>query len=77
MCICEVAFERCNKQVSKCVVMAFFSSKITVVSLVLTGYVFVLLCMHFVLLALLDHFVPDEGSNTFVNLVHCSTYNSM
>ena len=32
-----------NKQVSKYVVMVFFSSKISIVSLLLTGYIFVLL----------------------------------
>ena len=47
-----------NKQVSKCAVMAFFLSKISVVSLVLTGYRFVLPCLHFMHLALLDHSTP-------------------
>ena len=71
--VCEVAFEWYrNRQVAKCVVMAFLSTKITIVSLILTGYGFVLLCMLFVLLALLDHLIPDEGSNTSVNLVRCS-----
>ena len=36
-----------NKQVSKDVVMAFFSSKINIVSLVLTNNGFVLPCVHF------------------------------
>ena len=35
-----------NKQVSKYVEMAFFSSKLTTVALVLTGYGFMLLRMH-------------------------------
>ena len=38
---------------SKCVVMAFFSSKVSIVSLVVTDYGFVLSCMCFVHLALL------------------------
>ena len=48
-----------NKQVSKNVVMAFFSNKISILSLVLTGYGFVLSYMHFVHLALPDKSVPD------------------
>ena len=48
-----------NKQVSKYVVVAFFSSKITIVSFVLTGFGFVLPCVHFVDLASLDHSMPD------------------
>ena len=44
-----------NKQVSKYMVMVFFSSKINVVSLVLTDNGFVLPCVYFVHLALLDH----------------------
>ena len=44
-----------NKQVSKCMIMAFFSSKISMVLLVLTGYGVVLACMH---LASLDHSMP-------------------
>ena len=48
-----------NKQVSKYVVMAFFSNNISIVSLVLTGYGFVLPCVYFVHLALLDHSMPD------------------
>ena len=40
-----------NKQVSKYIVMAFFSSKLSIVSLVRTGYGFVLPCVHFVHLA--------------------------
>ena len=51
-----------NKQVSKYVVMASFSSKIRLVSLVLTDYGFVLPCMHFVHLALLDHSMPTTFS---------------
>ena len=71
--VCEVAFEWYrNKQVAKCVIMAFLSIEITIVSLVLTGFGFVLLCMYVVLLALLDHLIPDEGSNTSVNFVRCS-----
>ena len=44
-----------NKQISKYWLMALFSSKISVVSLVLTGYGFVLPCMCFVHLALLEY----------------------
>ena len=48
-----------NKQVSKYVFMMFFSSKINIVSLVHTGGGFVLPCMYFVHLALLDHSMSD------------------
>ena len=49
-----------NKQVSNYVIMTFFSSKIRKYSsLVLTGYRFVLPCVHFVYLAFLDHSTPD------------------
>ena len=48
-----------NNHASKYVVKAFFSSKISIVSLVLTGYGFVLPCKNFVHLALLDHSIPD------------------
>ena len=48
-----------NKQFSKYVVMVFFLSKISIVSFVFTGYEFVLPCMHFVHLALLNHAMPD------------------
>ena len=44
------------KQVSKYVVMAFFSS---ILSFVLTGYGSMLPCMRFMHLALLDHSMPD------------------
>ena len=47
-----------NKQLSKYVTMVFFSSKISLVPLVLTGYG-LLPCVHFVCLALLDHSMPD------------------
>ena len=51
-----------NKQVYKYTVLAF-SNKISMVSLVLyvlnTGYGFVLPCMHFVHLALLDYSMSD------------------
>ena len=40
-------------------VMVFFSSKISIVSLVLIGYEFVLPCVHFVYLVLLDHSTSD------------------
>ena len=44
-----------NKQVFKYVIMAFFSSKISILSLVLAS---VLPCMHFTHLPLLDHSTP-------------------
>ena len=47
-----------NKQVSKYLVIVFFSSKLTVVSLVLNYNRFVLPCMCFVHLILLDHSMP-------------------
>ena len=45
-----------NKQGSKYMVMGFFSR---ILSLVLTGYGFMLSCMHFVHLALLDQSALD------------------
>ena len=48
-----------NKQVSKYVVMPFFSNNTSILSFVLTGYGFMLPCMRFVHLALLDHSTPD------------------
>ena len=44
-----------NKQASKYMVMALFSSKMSIFLLVLTGYGFVLPYICFVHLALLDH----------------------
>ena len=43
-----------NKQVSKYMVIAFFLSKVSIISLVLTGYEFMLPCMYFVYLALVE-----------------------
>ena len=48
-----------NKQFSKYMVMVFFLSKISIVSFVFTDNGFVLPCMHFVHLALLNHTMPD------------------
>ena len=48
-----------NKQVSKYVVMTFFSNNASILSFVLTGYGFMLPCMGFVHFALLDHSMPD------------------
>ena len=48
-----------NKQVSKYVVMPFFSNNTSILSFVLTDYIFMLPCMRFVHLALLDHSLPD------------------
>ena len=47
-----------NKQVSMYVVMAF-SNNTSILSFVLTGYGFMLPCMCFMHLALLDHSTPD------------------
>ena len=47
--------------------MAFFSRKISTLSLVLIGYGFVLLCMCYVHLALLDQSVLDYVSQGFNN----------
>ena len=41
-------------------VMVFFSSKISTVSIVRTGNGFLLTCMHFVHVALLDHSMPNN-----------------
>ena len=46
-----------NKQVSKYMVMAFFSSNTGIFSCIYTGY---LPCMCFVHLALLDYTMPDH-----------------
>ena len=48
-----------DKRVSKYMVMAFFSSKIRIVSIVLTDYGFVLPSVHFVHSALLDKLMSD------------------
>ena len=47
-----------NQQVSKYVVM-LFSNNTSILSFVLTGCVFMLPCMCFVHLALIDHLTPD------------------
>ena len=52
-----------NKQVSKDMVMLFFSNNTTILSFVLTGYGFILPCMHFVYLALLDHSTSDYAKH--------------
>ena len=44
-----------NKQVSKYVVIAFFLSTVSIISLVLTGFGFMLPCMYFVHLALVEY----------------------
>ena len=48
-----------NKQVSKYMVMPFFSNNTSILSFVLVGYGFMLPCMHFMHLALLDHSMPE------------------
>ena len=48
-----------NRQVFKYLVMPFFSNNENILSFVLTGYGFMLSCMRFVHLALLDHSIPD------------------
>ena len=48
-----------NKQVSKYMVMVFFSNNMRIVSLVLTGHGFVLPYMHFMYFALLGCSVLD------------------
>ena len=68
-----------NKQVSKYVVMVFFSNKISTVLLVFTGYGFMLPCMHFMHLAFLDHSTPDQGFNDKTEhgapkVLHCAKY---
>ena len=49
-----------NKQVSNYVILPFFSNNTSIVTFVLTGYGFMLPCMRFVHLALLDHSTPAE-----------------
>ena len=44
----KYALNKVRHLINKCMVMALFSSKIRIVSLVLTDYGFVLPCMHFV-----------------------------
>ena len=51
-----------SKQVSKYVVMTFFSNNTGIVTFVLTGYGFILPCMCFVHLALLDHSMPVDSA---------------
>ena len=50
-----------NKQVSNYVVLPFFSNNASIVTFVLTGYGFILPCMRFVRLALLDHSQTAQG----------------
>ena len=59
-----------NKQVSNYVVLPFFSNNTSIVSFVLTGYGFMLPCMCFVHLALLDHSMPDHAKHS-QNIVWC------
>ena len=48
-----------NKQVSQYVVLPFFSNNTSIVTFVLTGYGFMLPCIRFVHLAILDHSMPN------------------
>ena len=48
-----------NKQVSKYMVMPFFPNNTSTLSFVLTSYGFMLPCVRFMHLALLDHSIPD------------------
>ena len=48
-----------NKQVSKYVIMPFFSNNVSIVSFVVSGYGYMLPGMCFMYLALLDHSMPD------------------
>ena len=57
--------------------MVFFSSKVSILLFVLTDYGFVLPCVHFVHLALLDHSKPDQGCNdktkqSVPGVLHCA-----
>ena len=52
-----------NKQVSNYVVLPFSSNNTTIFTFVLTSYGFMLPCMHFVHLALLDHSIPDRAKS--------------
>ena len=54
-----------NKQVSKYVVMQFFSNNTSILSFVLTGYGFMLPCMCFMHLPLLDHSTPDYARHSW------------
>ena len=47
-----------NRQVSKYMVMMFFSNNTSILTFVLTGYGFMLPYIHFMHLALLDHSTP-------------------
>ena len=53
-----------NKQVSKYVVMPFFSNNTSILSFVPTGYGPMLPCIRFVHLALLDHSTPDYAKHS-------------
>ena len=48
-----------NKQVSGYVILPFFSNNMSIVTFVLTGCGFMISCMNFIHLALLDHSMPD------------------
>ena len=48
-----------NKQVTNYVILPFFSNNTSIVTFVLTVYGFMVPCMRFVHLALLDHSTPD------------------
>ena len=48
-----------SKQVSNYLILPFFSNNTSIVTFVLTDCGFMLLCMCFVHLALLDHSMPD------------------
>ena len=49
-----------NTQVSNYVVLPFFSNNASIVTLVLTDYGFMLPCMRFFHIALLDHSMPGQ-----------------
>ena len=49
-----------NKQVSNYMVLPFFSNNTSIVTFELTGYGFMLPCMCFVYLALLEHSTPAD-----------------
>ena len=62
-----------RKQVSKYVVMTFFSNNASMLSFVLTGHGFMLPCICFVYLVLIDHSMPyyaRPGQQSVARLLH-------
>ena len=60
-----------NKQISNYVVLSFFSNNTSIVTFVLTGYGFMLPCMRFMHLALVDYSTPVDCARHGPSIAWC------